>query len=141
MAMPVSRSNWTVDMLDELPDDGNKYELIDGELFVTPAPSDVHQLIVEVARPAYPYDLADVLLAVEVTSPCSATYEYQTRRSLYLKAIPEYWIIDPHAQTLARWRGAEDRGDLFAGTVTWQPDGMSSPFALDLREFFEDALG
>src|SRR5690242_13935700 len=45
MAMPVSRSNWTVDMLDELPDDGNKYELIDGELFVTPAPSDVHQLI------------------------------------------------------------------------------------------------
>ena len=36
----------TVDMLDALPEDGQRYELIDGELFVTPAPSDVHQFVV-----------------------------------------------------------------------------------------------
>ena len=46
MAMSAVRTEWTVDMLDELPDDGNRYELIDGELFVTPAPIDVHQLVV-----------------------------------------------------------------------------------------------
>jgi Uma2 family endonuclease len=46
VSMPAMRSDWTVDMLDELPDDGNKYELIDGELFVTPAPSNWHQLVV-----------------------------------------------------------------------------------------------
>jgi len=34
---------WTVDDLDLLPDDGNRYEIIDGELFVTPAPIYVHQ--------------------------------------------------------------------------------------------------
>ena len=34
---------WTVDDLAELPDDGNRYEVIDGELLVTPAPSFRHQ--------------------------------------------------------------------------------------------------
>ena len=43
MGMPLSRIDWTVEMLDTLPDDGNRYEVIDGELFVTPAPSHVHQ--------------------------------------------------------------------------------------------------
>src|SRR5437870_2017728 len=45
MGMPAAHANWTVDMLDALPDDGQRYEIIDGELFVTPAPSDVHQLV------------------------------------------------------------------------------------------------
>jgi Uma2 family endonuclease len=44
--MPAVRVDWTVEMLDDLPDDGNRYELIDGELFVTPAPSNWHQLVV-----------------------------------------------------------------------------------------------
>src|SRR5688500_11947634 len=46
MGMPAAHANWTVDMLDALPDDGQRYEIIDGELFVTPAPLDVHQLVV-----------------------------------------------------------------------------------------------
>jgi Uma2 family endonuclease len=46
MAMPAEQVQWTVEMLDALPDDGQRYELLDGELFVTPAPSDVHQLVV-----------------------------------------------------------------------------------------------
>ena len=43
MAMPAQHTDWTVDMVRALPDDGNRYEVIDGELFVTPAPSPVHQ--------------------------------------------------------------------------------------------------
>ncbi len=34
---------WTVDDVHALPDDGNRYEVIDGELFVTPAPAWRHQ--------------------------------------------------------------------------------------------------
>jgi Uma2 family endonuclease len=45
MGMVAARDRWTVDMLDALPDDGQRYELIDGVLHVTPAPSDVHQLV------------------------------------------------------------------------------------------------
>jgi Uma2 family endonuclease len=36
---------WTLEELHSLPDDGNKYELIHGELFVTPAPTDPHETI------------------------------------------------------------------------------------------------
>ncbi|HPV76950.1 MAG TPA: Uma2 family endonuclease, partial [Gemmatimonadaceae bacterium] len=38
-----SRRDWTADELPALPDDGNRYEIVDGELLVTPAPSLVHQ--------------------------------------------------------------------------------------------------
>lgn len=46
MAMPLS-APWTIEQLDSLPDDGNRYEVLDGDLFVTPAPSDVHEAIIE----------------------------------------------------------------------------------------------
>ena len=41
MAMPALVADWTIDMLDALPDDGQRYELIDGVLHVTPSPNDV----------------------------------------------------------------------------------------------------
>ena len=40
------KPGWTVDDLDELPDDGFQYELFDGVLVVSPAPVTVHQLAV-----------------------------------------------------------------------------------------------
>jgi Uma2 family endonuclease len=48
MAMPLARdrTDWTVDELDALEDDGRRYEIIDGVLFVTPAPRDTHQFVV-----------------------------------------------------------------------------------------------
>ena len=48
MAMPNTIAAWTVPDLDRLPDDGNTYELVHGELFVTPGPSAPHQEVVEV---------------------------------------------------------------------------------------------
>jgi Uma2 family endonuclease len=188
MAMPALPIPWTVDMLDGLPDDGQRYEIIDGELFVTPAPSDVHQFVVlavgarlhrymraesagralcspaDVRRddqrrnrvqpdvlvvrlvegrvPPYPYQLSDLLLAVEVKSPGNPDYDFHTKRRLYLNAgVPEYWIVDPETRTIARWRDTADSGELFAERIEWQPSGMPEPFRLDLGEFFEDALG
>lgn len=43
MPMLALKRQWTVDDLEDLPDDGSRYEIIDGELFVTPAPSANHQ--------------------------------------------------------------------------------------------------
>jgi Uma2 family endonuclease len=52
MAMPAT-TIWTADMVRALPDDGKRYEVIDGELFVTPAPTLIHQRAT--------FDLATVL--------------------------------------------------------------------------------
>jgi Uma2 family endonuclease len=188
MAMPAVRTEWTVEMLDELPDDGNRYELIDGDVFVTPAPSVVHQLVVltlaarlhaylrptgvarviaspsdvrkpdrtknrvqpdvfvfklvDGQRPAYPFALDDLLVAIEVVSPSNSQHDYQTKRELYLRnGVAEYWIVDPEARTFARWRGATDPGELLAEQLEWQPGGLSAPFVVQLSEFFDEALG
>ncbi|MEO8622033.1 MAG: Uma2 family endonuclease [bacterium] len=185
--MAAILTDWTVDMVDALPDDGQRYELIDGELFVTPAPGEPHQDIVrdlcvrlalylnghgvgkvmispadvrrgdrtrnrvqpdvfvvrlvDGKRPAYPYELHDLLLAVEVASPSNPILDYQVKRDLYLReGILEYWIINPDARNVSRWRGRDDPGEVLSKDVEWHPDGMSEPFRLNLLEFFTKAF-
>lgn len=45
MAMPAAERRYTADDLADLPDDGNRYEVIDGVLYVTPAPLLAHQWV------------------------------------------------------------------------------------------------
>jgi Uma2 family endonuclease len=46
MGMPQPIADWTVERVLALPDDGNRYEVVDGELLVSPAPSLFHQVAV-----------------------------------------------------------------------------------------------
>ena len=39
----TARSRYTEADLDQMPDDGNRYEIIGGDLLVTPPPSTEHQ--------------------------------------------------------------------------------------------------
>lgn len=52
MAMPVHvpDQDWTVARALALPEDGNRYEVLDGELFVTPAPTWGHQSVLAVLQ-------------------------------------------------------------------------------------------
>src|ERR1041384_7376490 len=46
----------TIDDLDSLPDDGNRYEIIEGELFVSRAPNLKHQRVsMNITRLVMPY--------------------------------------------------------------------------------------
>jgi Uma2 family endonuclease len=47
MGMPAQHTEWTAEMARALPDDGNRYEVLDGELVVTPAPRLTHQRAVQ----------------------------------------------------------------------------------------------
>jgi Uma2 family endonuclease len=53
MHMALKTKRWTRADLEHLPDDGNRYEVVRGELFVTPAPMSSHQQVV--------YELANEL--------------------------------------------------------------------------------
>ncbi len=43
--MAITAPRYTVDDLDALPDDGNRYELLGGQLLVTPMPTNAHQIV------------------------------------------------------------------------------------------------
>jgi Uma2 family endonuclease len=45
MHMATKTKRWTLDEVHSLPDDGNKYELVRGALFVTPAPTTDHETV------------------------------------------------------------------------------------------------
>lgn len=45
MSMPDLAQRYTAQMVRDLPEDGNRYEVVHGELLVTPAPRHWHQLV------------------------------------------------------------------------------------------------
>lgn len=42
---PAAPTYWTADMVRNLPDDGNRYEVVYGELLATPAPRPWHEIL------------------------------------------------------------------------------------------------
>ena len=76
MGMPAASTNWTAERVRALPDDGNRYEVIDGQLFVTRAPSWEHQRAALVmAQRLYPYLVAQLLGAVYV-APADVEFRF-----------------------------------------------------------------
>ena len=93
-------------------------------------------------HPAYPFEFSDLLLVIEVVSPGSGRYAYQTKRRLYLgNGIPEYWVLNPEARNISRWMGADDPGQVFSERIDWHPSGMPASLVIDINELFDDALG
>jgi Uma2 family endonuclease len=45
MNPPATPYTWTYSEYARFPDDGNRYEVVDGEVLVTPSPSPMHQLV------------------------------------------------------------------------------------------------
>ena len=64
MGMPHPAEPWTADRVRALPEDGQRYELIDGELVVTPSPRGVHQVAVSVLEDLLRRALASISLHV-----------------------------------------------------------------------------
>jgi Uma2 family endonuclease len=181
MGMPEQATRWTADMVRALPDDGNRYEVVDGELLVTPAPTWTHQRVVRelllelgpyarargncevLPSPADieldPYGLvqpdvfvqglvdgrlpaswnvgAPLLLAIEILSPSTARADRTIKRRRFQRArIPEYWIVDPDARVIERWRPDDERPEILAERITWHPEGSTEALTIDLPALF-----
>ncbi len=185
MHMPQLARHWTVDDVHALPDDGNRYEVIDGELFVTPAPRWRHQgavaelytlireylegepvgyvlfapadvifrptrlvqpdvfvtPLVNGRRPDTFVEAGRLLLAAEVLSPSTARADRVAKRALFRdERVPEYWIVDLDARTVERSTPGDDRLEVLADTMVWQPNGASAPLVIDLAAYFTHVL-
>lgn len=65
---------WTAEMVRQLPDDGNRYEVVHGELLVTPAPRFDHQLLVSRLAVAIAKYLEHEPVGVMLTSPADISW-------------------------------------------------------------------
>lgn len=45
MSLKLEKSRWTYEDVCSLPEDGNRYEVIDGRLYVSPSPRSLHQIL------------------------------------------------------------------------------------------------
>lgn len=175
--MTLPRRRMTLAEFRTLPDDGQRYELLKGELFVTPAPSGRHQRI-STALVGHlwtfttthqvgmlisaPVDLRfspedsvqpDILfirrerlsiydehegvvgvpdLLIEILSPSNPEHDLVKEREMYSRyGVPEYWIVDPVAETI---HVLTQQGE---GLDLWQQfggsDQLTSPMLPGLR--------
>ena len=96
MHMATQTRAWTLEEVHRLPDDGNKYELVRGELFVTPAPTVDHETIIaRLARVIEPYVAAHGLGLV-----------YRPRAVLRFEGSevePDVMVRQPPAGKRLRW--------------------------------------
>ncbi len=185
MGMAAPRTDWTVERLHALPDDGNRYEIIGGELLVTPSPSALHQTVVlclaarlkayldrtragalfiapgdvlfdrhtlvqpdlfvtplvNGRRPTSWAEAPRPVLHIEVVSPGSARHDRRDKRTLYqTRGIPEYWIVDPDARLVERWRPGEVRPEVITDRLEWRPDEAREPFEVALDGLWEEVF-
>jgi Uma2 family endonuclease len=101
VAMPMKvpeREGWVEADLDLLPHDGNRYELIDGSLHVTPPPTELHNEVGD--------DLRGVLKG-------AAPPGWRVIREVGVRIqggnlIPDLVVLRPGATRGVTWREAED---------------------------------
>jgi|ERR1051326_3187213 Uma2 family endonuclease len=93
MAMAVSVPRYTIPDLDRFPNDGSRYELLDGVLLVTPAPSNAHQVIVNRLQ----FRLTQVVMAhgdAQVVGPGAITVPPRTQLQPDILIYPARYPIN-----------------------------------------------
>ena len=79
------------------------------------------------------------LLAIEVVSPSTARYDRVLKRRYYQRAgVAEFWVVDPDARLVERWRPGDERPELLDGRIEWQPPSKAAPLVIDLQALFAD---
>lgn len=143
--IPEPRRYSVAEVLD-FPPDGNRYEVVGGELLVTPAPRYRHQLIV--ARLAgflrdylKPMGFADAVLTspavAEVLSPSHSRGDRVTKRMTYQRhGVATYWIVDPEAALVEVWHPEDARPEIVTDVLAWRLGQAAPQLRISLAELF-----
>jgi Uma2 family endonuclease len=100
MVMPLPVPRLSIDMLDDLPDDGTRYELLEGVLLVTPAPSFAHQVVAT--------RLAAMLTSALRGSGATVVAIGAIQRGKHTQLQPDVLVCPPGARPTANWREIHD---------------------------------
>jgi Uma2 family endonuclease len=85
MGLPVPKVRYTVDDLEAMPADGNRHEIIDGKLFVTPSPRLWHQFaLLELVALLRPFVNANGLRLSVAPSDVRASSTTQVEPDLFV---------------------------------------------------------
>ena len=170
--MELQRRRVSYDDLAQMPEDGRRYELYDGEISVVPSPILLHQVVAmrlwrilddhaaqagglavaspmdvvfssyDVVQPDIVFLTAESMrtvsmrdrvrqppdLAVEVLSPATASNDRGRKMRMFQRyGVPEYWIVDPIAQTIEIYRLAEsayEQAGTFSGSEPMRSVGL-----------------
>jgi Uma2 family endonuclease len=114
----------TVEDLDLMPDDGNRYELISGDLYVSKTPGlTTVGAAVQADRIRGAPDLA-----IEILSPGAenARRDRVAKRYLYAKfGVKEYWVVDPLVRQIEIYR--LDGATLMMSATLGENEEITSP--------------
>jgi hypothetical protein len=161
MAMPDVRRRYTVREVQAFPEDGNKYELIGGELHVTPPPMPRHQLVLhrlDYRLRTYLTGLgrADTLISLPadiswddetlvqpdmfVVVPEELTNSWTTYRTLLLvvEQVENYCVVDHDAGLVEIWQPGDERPRIEAERLTWRVAPDAPEVTIDLVELFRE---
>lgn len=101
MVMPLPVPLLTIDMLDDFPDDGNRYELLEGMLLVTPAPNNAHQVVAT--------RLAHLLAqALEPSAGAEVVAIGAIQRGKHTQLQPDILVYPSRYPPTAHWRDIRD---------------------------------
>ena len=53
--------------------------------------------------------------------------------------VAEYWIVDIDGGVVERWRPTDERPEINAGTLAWQPDPRVPALVIDLEKLWDEA--
>ena len=63
------------------------------------------------------------------------------RRVYREERVGEYWIVDLDARVIERSTPADDRVEVIADHLEWQPEGAAAPLVIDVERYFADVHG
>ena len=138
MAAPLY---FTADMVRALPDDGNRYEVVYGELLVTPSPRPWHQVLVQRLSFAVESYLRSQPVGVVLTSPADISWG----RDVLVQ--PDVFVVSPDEARTLEWSRmrtlllvvevlspSSARGDRFLKRLRYREAGVPLYWVVDGEE-------
>lgn len=106
---------WTYDDLARLPDDGKRYEILDGDLVVSPSSSRDHQVVLQRIIFAFRRQLFERGIAHVFFAP------FDTILSPQRVVVPDMMVVRRERQAIVQERGVEGAPDLVLEVMSTRP--------------------